>query len=52
MIQAEWREEKILMGICLVHGFEEVGGEDRETLIEIPRLIFVFRVAFNVIGQT
>ena len=40
------------MGICFVHGFKEVSGEDCETLVEISRLIFVFRIAFNVIGQT
>lgn len=51
MVEAEWREEEILMGICLVHGLKEVGGEDRETFVEISRLIFVFRVAFDVIGQ-
>lgn len=52
MIKAEWREEKVLMGICLVHGFKEVGSEDCETFVEISRLIFVFRVLFDVIGQT
>jgi hypothetical protein len=51
VIQAEWREEQIFFGIGFVHGIEEVGGEDCQALVKVPRLVFVFRVVFDVIGQ-
>lgn len=51
MVQAERREEQIVIGIGFVHGVEEVGGEDREAFVEIPRLVLELCVLLDVVGE-
>lgn len=51
VVQAERREEQIIIGIGLVHGVEEVGGEDREAFVEIPRLVLELCVLLDVVGE-
>lgn len=51
MIQAEWREKQVLIGISFVHCVEEVGGEDCEAFVEISRLVLELCVLLDVLGE-
>lgn len=46
MIQAEGREEEILVGIRLLHGIEEVWGENCETLKKSGKIIKIVLKCF------
>lgn len=51
MIQAERRKKQVLIRIGFVHCIEEVGGEDCEALVEIPRLVLELGVFLDVLGE-
>jgi hypothetical protein len=51
VIQAERREEQVLVGVRLVHGVKEVCGEDCQAFVEVSRFVLELCVFLDVIGE-